>query len=102
MSDRINNDETVRERLALRYAASGVRFLVNALDCHRLGNETDRLGARSTAFEDLLAAVSITAEPSDGKVRVAASREDTPHHDLDSSIRILREYVKRLEQLREE
>ena len=93
-------DETTRERLALRYAASGVRFLVNSLDYHRLGNEKDRVGARSPAFEDLLAAVSITAEPLDGKVGVVASREDPPFYDLDSSIRLLRECVERLEKLR--
>ena len=93
-------DETTRERLALRYAASGVRFLVKSLECHRLGMEKDRVEARSPAFEDLLAAVSITGEPRDGKVRLEASREDTPSYHLDGSIRLLRECVERLEKLR--
>ena len=78
------------------------RFLVNALDCHRLGNETDRVGARSTAFTDLLAAVSITAEPSDGKVAATAAEKTRHTMTSDSSILILREFVERLEQLREE
>ena len=85
-----------RDHLALRYAVSGVRFLINAIQ-----TPDKPEGPRSPAFEDLMASVRVLGEPLDGRARllVSRAREKELNMDLKSSLHILEEQVLKLRDL---